>query len=391
MANLLLLILPVWSLATPDGFPPALHRKGCLPEDGQAKLFCPEVVLDDTETYGCYKIPTIMRTLDGTLLAMVEARKYSCDDQGYVDLRLRRSQDEGKTWEPSILVHGQPDETWTTVGDGTGVVDHTTGVIHLLHTHNNTRLFLSNSADEGLTWSEPVDVSETLKLGTTDTGWVGTGHAGGMQLSAGPKAGRLIIPTYSGSGSYAVYSDDQGATWSTGEPVTGVEFGKDSGAGEHQISETGTFAEDGTPILLMNRRNSPKMPNLIGITSRGRRLLSYSHDGGETWGEVWQAKELPEPIKGCEGSTIFHEPSNKLYFSHPDPKHGLFRANMKVWSSADAGKSWQEEAVVWDSAAGYSALVNMKDDNTLGLFYGRNNHTMTIFEAQEMSFATVEL
>ena len=68
----------------------------------------------------------------------------------------------------------------------------------------------------------------------------------------------------------------------------------------------------------MNQRNSPKLPNLIGITSRARRLLSYSHDGGEMWGDVWQAKELPEPIKGCMGSTIFHEPSYKLYFSHPD-------------------------------------------------------------------------
>ena len=143
LACLLLLGLPS-SRATPDGFPHSLYRKGCLPEDGQAKLFCPEEVADDTESYGCYKIPTIMHTRDGTLLAMAEARKYSCDDQGLVDLRLRRSLDEGKTWEPSILVHGQPDETWTTVGDGTGVVDHNTGIIHLLHTHNNTRLFMSN-------------------------------------------------------------------------------------------------------------------------------------------------------------------------------------------------------------------------------------------------------
>ena len=119
--------------------------------------------------------------------------------------------------------------------------------------------------------------------------------------------------------------------------------------------------------------------------------MSLSHDGGETWGDVWQAKELPEPIKGCEGSTIYHKASGKLYFSHPDPPHGLFRANMRVWSSSDAGKSWQEEADIWSGAAGYSALVTMKDDDKLGLLYGRNNHTMFIFEAQEMSFAIIDL
>merc|ERR1712100_389451 len=140
---------------------------------------------------------------------MIEARKYSCDDAGYIDLRLRRSFDDGKTWGPSILVHGNSSETeWTTVGDGNMVEDASTGTIWLLHTRNNTRLFVSSSRDQGATWSEPKDISATCKMGYPTQGWIGTGHAAGSQLSSG----RLIIPTYSEK-SYVVYSDDHGESW----------------------------------------------------------------------------------------------------------------------------------------------------------------------------------
>ena len=68
--------------------------------------------------YGCYKIPTVLLTTNGTLLAMIEARKYSCDDQGWVDLRLKRSFDSGATWGASQLVHHHSTaDEWTTVGD----------------------------------------------------------------------------------------------------------------------------------------------------------------------------------------------------------------------------------------------------------------------------------
>ena len=44
---------------------------------------------------------------------------------------------------------------------------------------------------------------------------------------------------------------------------------------------------------MMNRRNSPQLPNIAGVTKRGHRLLSLSEDGGVTWGDAWEARELP--------------------------------------------------------------------------------------------------
>mmetsp|Transcript_85885 Transcript_85885/g.223302 ORF Transcript_85885/g.223302 Transcript_85885/m.223302 type:complete len:368 (+) Transcript_85885:3-1106(+) len=365
-----------------------------MPDGHNTDLFCP-----GDEGYGCYKIPTLLRTVKGTLLAMIEARKFSCDDEGYIDLRLRRSHDSGKTWGPSQLVHGNStDSDWTTVGDANMVQDVTTGVIWLLHTRNNSHMFMSHSADEGASWSEPWNVTASLKLGYPTQGWIGTGHAGGIQLSSGPHRGRLIIPAYSNT-SYTIYSDDHGKSWRIGGAVSG-RLGK---GGENQMAETGSYAEDGTPILLVSMRNSPNFPHKI--TGKGYRLQALSRDGGLSWGDVWEAKDLPEPVKGCEGSLVFHPGTHKLYFSHPDPPLKLLRTRLSIWTSSNMGGTWSHHAVVWNKAAGYSALVVMggKTDaaqasanetaeraaEDLGLLYGRNNHTMIIFEAQSVSFTTV--
>ena len=378
---LLLALAPFLCSASKPGFPPSLSP-GCLaPDPHNTDLYCPGDL-----GYGCFKIPTILKTVNGTLLAMIEARKYSCDDQGFVDLRLRRSFDGGKTWAPSQLMYGNSNASrWTTVGDGNWVQDVTTGIIWLLHTRNNSELFLSHSADEGASWSEPHDVSPSLKLGFPAQGWVGTGHAGGIELSSGPAKGRLIVPTYSSS-PYIVYSDDHGATWQMGGAVPGETYTHGGSAGEWTLAETGAYTADGTPILLASVRNSPDIPP--GITGKGHRLQSLSRDGGKTWGRSWEATELPEPIRGCDGSLVYHARTGKLYFSHPDPELDLFRNRLKVWSSTNLGATWESHAVVWGKAAGYSALTVM-DDGQLGVFYDRNNHSMVVFEAQSVSWTTV--
>ena len=364
---------------TPPGYPPSPKIKGCLPKQpGSIDIFCP-----GDEGYGCYKIPTLLQTRNGTLLGMIEARKFSCDDKGYVDLRVRRSHDNGTTWGPSLLVHGNSTDngTWTTVGDAMMVQDPTTGIIFLLHTRNNTLLYLSRSNNEGVTWSAPRDVTATLKYGGME-GWIGSGHAGAIVLSSGPHLGRLIMPMYS-IAPYSIYSDDHGNTWHMGAAVS---LPLKIMGGENQIAETGFFTKDGTPILLISIRNSPKVP--VIISGKGYRLQALSHDGGITWSISTENRQLFEPISGCEGSLVYHPGVRKLFFSHPDPPLELFRTNLRVWSSSNMGSTWEHHAIVWKQAAGYSALTPIGKDQ-LGVLYDRNNHTMVVFEAQSVTFTVI--
>ena len=49
------------------------------------------------EGYACFRIPALITTNEGSLLAFAEGRKHGCSDTGDIDLVLKRSEDNGKT------------------------------------------------------------------------------------------------------------------------------------------------------------------------------------------------------------------------------------------------------------------------------------------------------
>lgn len=83
--------------------------------------------------YFCFRIPAIVQTEPGTLLAFAEARKDSCGDSGDIDTVVRRSNDAGATWGPIEIVH---DAGSGTAGNPTPVVDAESGRIALITTYN---------------------------------------------------------------------------------------------------------------------------------------------------------------------------------------------------------------------------------------------------------------
>ena len=48
--------------------------------------------------YHTYRIPALIATTKGTLLAFCEGRRNGAGDAGDIDVLLRRSFDHGKTW-----------------------------------------------------------------------------------------------------------------------------------------------------------------------------------------------------------------------------------------------------------------------------------------------------
>ena len=82
--------------------------------------------------YTHYRIPSLLSTPKGTLLAFCEARKLP-GDAGDIDMVLKRSADGGRTWSEQIVVW---DDAGNTSGNPCPVVDEETGTIWLVMTHN---------------------------------------------------------------------------------------------------------------------------------------------------------------------------------------------------------------------------------------------------------------
>src|SRR5437763_13318457 len=87
--------------------------------------------------YHSYRIPALVATNKGTLLAFCEARKNSGRDDGDIDLVVRRSRDGGKTWSAMTLVHEEGGDAPITIGNPSPVEDRRTGEIHLIFSRNN--------------------------------------------------------------------------------------------------------------------------------------------------------------------------------------------------------------------------------------------------------------
>jgi sialidase-1 len=118
-----------------------------------------------------YRIPGIVVTAKGTVLACCEARKNGSSDWGEIEVHPRRSTDGGKTWQPSqhiahkanrIEVNPRTKESGEheqTVNNPVAIVDRDTGAIEFLYCVNYARCFSMRSTDDGVTWSTPVEIT----------------------------------------------------------------------------------------------------------------------------------------------------------------------------------------------------------------------------------------
>lgn len=105
------------------------------------------------------------------------------------------------------------------------------------------------------------------------------------------------------------------------------------------------------------------------------RVVSFSKDGGQTWGQVWHDKTLLE--SPCQASLIRYTQrprytKNRLLFSNPPTSKE--RVNLTVRLSYDEGATWAVSKRICDGRSGYSCLVVLPD-MTIGCLYerGENN------------------
>jgi len=305
------------------------------PAECPLESFLGEPELDIQQVYKSGRFPNIVVAVDGTVLALWQG------------VKVRRSEDGGRTWGPEI-----------TVGNGFmgggAIVNETNGEIlaFVEKNHPPAALTVYRSKDHGKTWSATESIIKPDANGNVPSMHM---NEAGITLRRGKHTGRIIRAArhYAGRNdrdkwpehyTTAIYSDDGGKTWNTSKPFA------EMGTGEAALAEL----SDGRLYYNSRAHWNENKPPL-------RRRCAWSADGGETW-TGWQIVEvLPDGPQntnyGCMGGLVRLPIRGKdvLIYSNCDSPDG--RKLGTVWASFDGGKTWPLKRLVHEGSFAYSALA----------------------------------
>ena len=316
-----------------------------------------------------FRIPSIVTTTNGTLLAIGDGRLDShADVPNRIDFYIKRSTDNGTTWGNNIILsnikHG---------GDACTVVDRTTGRIFMFYAYSeNKNIFQSDgnpnsdnclksqyisSDDDGLTWSEPVDLTADLYKPGDNSYWASGGS--GIQL----RNGTLVIPIaivrsgviYGG----LVYSTDYGATWNRSQTNSFDKF------------DENTIIELNDGRIMVNARNH---------YGNGTRLVTYTSDLGTTWEPYSFDDTLIDPV--CQGnimrytSTVDGDAKDRILFSNPGNTNTRVDGTLRI--SYDEGQTWAYSKLYQAGDSNYSCITILADGK-IGVLY-EVNHSLLRFK-----------
>lgn len=312
--------------------------------------------------FASYRIPALITTPSGVLVALCEGRWQLPDDHklrdiGDINIMCRRSTDGGRTWGKLIEVLSQGHDT---AGNPTVVVDPSSGDLVLVSCRNpadkgrDRTVFVQRGIADGTTWSKAVEITAQVKQ--PDWRWYATGPGRGAVLTSGPHKNRIVIPANhttapdGNAGAHLIFSDDGGRTWAIGAV---------SESDRDKVSENEnaiTVLPDGATLYASCRCGDDTAP--------GNRANTFSHDGGLTFTGLYKP-QLTIVTPQCQGSLLTLPDGRLLYAgpSHPDKRRAI-----ALRLSTDQGKTWKTTQKISDLPAGYSSLT-LIDKKTVGLLY----------------------
>lgn len=335
-----------------------------------------------------FRIPGLATTKRGTLIGVYDVRKRSGGDlPGDIEVGMSRSVDGGQTWDPmQIIMDMGNDPKWRYdgIGDPAVLVDQSTGAIWVAATWSHGdrswrgsgpgltpeqtgQLMLARSDDDGVTWSQPINITKQIKK--PEWSFILQGPGKGITMQDGtivfaaqyqdpPNATDKVAHRLPHS--TIIYSKDHGQTWNVGT-------GAVDDTTESQVVEV----EPG--VLMLNCRYNRK----------SARVVMTTQDMGQTWQKhPTSERSLIEP-GSCMASLIDVDQEvgksagQWLLFSNPDSTRQ--RSHITIKASPDRGATWPKQHRLLldeDKGAGYSCM-SMIDEKTVGILYEGSQAHMT--------------
>ena len=349
-----------------------------MPDISQQDLY-----VSGQDGYHTYRIPAMVVTNSGAVLAFCEGRKECRADDGNIHILVKRSVDGGRGWSAAACVHKEEsDADKVTIGNPCPVVDADTGTVWVAFTRNNQTAYVTRSDDDGVSWRPPTEITDAVKPAGWNRYWTGPGH--GLQLRRGPAKGRLIAPSYhtdeegtpKSMRCHMVYSDDHGATWRIGQstslsaevPEVEINWGAVWMGCECMAVET----LDGRLYLAVRNQDF----------RTGRRAYAWSDDGGQTWSPLRIEQALPDPA--CQASIIRYSGRARsghdcVLFANPSAANDTDvrwrgRQRMTVHVSHDECRTWPASRIIHAGPSAYSDLAVLSDGTVLCLYEGGEEH-----------------
>jgi len=340
-----------------------------------------------------FRIPGLVTTNKGTVIAVYDIRRNSAVDlQEDIDVGMSRSTDGGKTWSGMQVIidmgtWGGKGEIENGVGDPSILVDRKTNTIWVAgiwaHGHAGERnwfaskpgrkpqqtsqLVLVKSEDDGLSWSDPINITDQVK----DTDWhlLLQGPGKGITLNDGT----LVFPAQFKDENQVphatiIFSKDGGTSWNIGKGLP------------YETTEAQVVQLADRRIMINARNNEARNNPGIG------RVVATTANFGQTWeSHPSSLVALEEPT--CMASLIredFNNYGSLLLFSNPNTHAGRF--NITIKASRDEGLSWpQRHWLLLDqgNGRGYSCMTKI-DEQTIGILY-ESSQADLVYQTIEIS------
>ena len=308
----------------------------------------------------CYRIPSIITTDKGTLIAAADERVMSCKDlksNKDINIVIRTSNDDGKSWSSINRLVDYP--FGESASDPSMIFDKKRQQIYLFYNYMNLEkekdvyyLKYVTSLDNGRTWSHPIDITTQISKPEWKNNFKFITSGRGFQTNNGTLLHCLVNLQ---NGTHVFGSNDHGKTWYITESPLSL-------GDESKIVEL----NDGS--WLVNSR----------ANNKGIRYSHISKNQGKSW---TTKPEITLVDPGCNASLVKYDygkyiDSDLLLLSNINNQSK--REKIVIRHSLNGGETWSEPKIIYAGSAAYSSMTVLSNGE-IGLLFEMDNYSMNVF------------